>query len=109
MTGRTGELVADKFRRAKWPSHVRIYQRQMRSIAWLHLSGSAVKVLLELASLERGSNNGELFLSDRRASELTGLSRNTCWRALRELVDLGFIYCSVPGGFSRKTPHAASY
>ena len=93
----------------KEPSHTRIYRRQMESIAWLHLSGSAVKVLLALATLERGSNNGELFLSDRKGAEFTGLSRNTVWRALNELLDKGFIYRTQEGGFSRKTPHAACY
>ena len=93
----------------KEPSHTRIYRRQMESIAWLHLSGSAVKVLLALATLERGSNNGELFLSDRKGAEFPGLSRNTVWRALNELLDKGFIYRTQEGGFSRKTPHAACY
>jgi|GEM_PF-1627168 len=94
---------------AKEPTHTRIYRRQMQSPAWLHLSGSAVKVLLSLASLEKGENNGAVFLSDRKGSELTGLSRNTVWKALRELVDKGFIYCSEQGGFRRKTAYAACY
>ena len=78
----------------KEPSHTRIYRRQMESIAWLHLSGSAVKVLLALATLERGSNNGELFLSDRKGAEFTGLSRNTgAKRAARQ-----GLYLPHPGG-----------
>jgi hypothetical protein len=68
-----------------------------------------VKVLLQVAMLERGTKNGELFLSDRMGAQLTWLSRNTVWRGLRELQDKGFIYCSVPGGFSRKTAHAACF
>ncbi|HVR91458.1 MAG TPA: helix-turn-helix domain-containing protein [Novosphingobium sp.] len=98
-----------KFSRGKEPSHVRIYSRQIKSIAWQHLSGSAVKVLLALASLERGENNGAVFLSDRKGAEMTGLTRNTVRKGLRELIELGFVYCSQRGAFSRKTPHAASY
>jgi Helix-turn-helix domain len=101
--------MADKFRRAKVPRHVRIYHRQMQSDAWLHLTGSAVKVLLTLAVLEKGDNNGEFFLSARTGAEKTGLGKNAVNRALHELQDKGFIYCAERGGFSRKTPHAACW
>lgn len=101
--------MADKFRRAKVARHVRIYHQQMRSIAWRHLSGSAVKVLLELATLENGDNNGEFFLSTRKGAEWTGLGKNAVNRALHELQEKGFIYCAEKGGFSRKTPHAACW
>lgn len=93
----------------KEPSHVRIYHRKMRSLAWRHLSPSAVKTLLALASLERGDNNGEVYLSDRKGAEMTGLARNTVRKSLTELEAKGFIYCSERGSFDRKTPHAASY
>ncbi len=101
--------MADKFRRAKVPRHVRIYHRQMQSDAWRHLSGSGVKVLLALAALEKGDNNGEFFLSARKGAEITGLGKNAVNRALHELQDKGFIYCATRGGFSRKTPHAACW
>ncbi len=101
--------MADKFRRAKTPRHVRIFHRQMESVAWRHLTGTAVKLLLALARLEKGENNGEFFLSVRKACEITGLSKNAVNRAFHELMDKGFIYCSESGGFSRKTPHAACW
>lgn len=81
----------------------------MRSDAWRSLSGSAVKVLLALAALEKGDNNGEFFLSARTGAELTGLGKNAVNRALHELQEKGFIYCAERGGFSRKTPHAARW
>ncbi|MBS0253627.1 MAG: helix-turn-helix domain-containing protein [Proteobacteria bacterium] len=101
--------MADKFRQAKVPRHVRIYHRQMQSIAWKHLTGGASKVLLALATLEKGDNNGQFFMSTRTGAEWTGLSKNAVHRALQELQDKGFIYCAERGGFSRKTPHAASW
>lgn len=101
--------MSDKFRRAQTSRHIRIYHRQMQSEAWLHLSGSAVKVLLALAVLEKGDNNGEFFLSVRTGAERTGLGKDAVNRALHELQDKGFIYCATPGGFSRKTPHAACW
>lgn len=101
--------MADRFRRAKVPRHVRIYHRQLQSEAWQHLSGSGAKVLLALAALEKGDNNGDFFLSTRTGADRTGLGKNAVNRALHELQDKGFIYCAVPGGFSRKTPHAACW
>ena len=101
--------MADKLRRAKVPRHIRIYHRQMQSEAWRHLSGSGVKVLLALAALEKGDNNGEFFLSARTGAEITGLGKNAVNRALHELQQKGFIYCAVRGAFSRKTPHAACW
>jgi len=101
--------MADKFRRAFTPPHVRIYNRQMQSIAWKHLTGSAVKVLMTLASFEKGANNGEFFMSVRSGAERSGLSKDTVNRALHELMGKGFIYCTERGGFSRKTPHAACW
>ncbi|QUM73778.1 helix-turn-helix domain-containing protein [Sphingopyxis granuli] len=101
--------MSDKFRRAQTSRHIRIYHRQMQSEAWRHLSGSAVKVLLALAVLEKGDNNGAFFLSVRTGAERTGLGKDAVNRALHELQDKGFIYCATPGGFSRKTPHAACW
>jgi hypothetical protein len=101
--------VSDKLRRATTSRHIRIYHRQMQSEAWRHLSGSGVKVLLAMAALEKGDNNGEFFLSVRTGAEKTGLGKDAVNRALRELQDKGFIYCATPGGFSRKTPHAACW
>lgn len=99
----------DKFRSARVPRHIRIYHDQLNSVAWKRLSGGAVKVLLALASLELGENNGAFFMSARKGAELTGLGKNAVCRALRELQEKGFIYCAELGGFSRKTPHAARY
>lgn len=101
--------MADKFRQAKVPRHVRIFHRQMQSEAWRHMTGSAVKVLLAMASLENGDNNGAFFLSARTGAKMTGLGKNAVNRALHEVQDKGFVYCAEPGGFSRKTPHAACW
>ena len=89
--------------------HVRIYRRQMASLAWRHLSPSAVKTLLAFALLEDGENNGRIYFSDRKGAEMTGLNRKTVRGALQELEAAGFIYCTERGSFDRKTPHAACY
>lgn len=89
--------------------HVRIFQKQMGCAAWRDLSGSAVKVLLAMGLFENGENNGEFFCGERSLAEMTGLSRNTVRRSLRELIEHDFIYCSERGSFDRKVRHAACY
>ena len=98
-----------KGQQRKERKHVRIYQQQIGTAAWRSLSGSAVKVWVAMGMFETGDNNGEFFCGVRTLAEMTGLSRNTVCKAIAELQDKGFIYCSEPGGFSRKTRHAAKY
>lgn len=96
-------------RAKKTPRYTRIFRRQMQSIAWQHLSGSGVKVLLAIASFDWGGNNGEIFFSDRTGAQMTGLSRNTVRRSIDELMEKGFVYRTEAGGFNRKVRHAATY
>jgi len=101
-----GQTSWDRKREKK---HVRAYKDQIDSPAWREASGSAIKVMLAMGLFENGDNNGDIHFSDRIGAEMTGLSRNTVRRSLNELIALGFIYCNERGGFSRKTPHAATY
>ena len=98
-----------KSQQAKEGKHVRVYRKQMNTAAWREASGSAVKVMLAMMLFDNGENNGAIYFSDRVGAEMTGLSRNTVWKALRQLQELGFAYCTERGGFSRKTRHAACY
>jgi hypothetical protein len=99
--------MADKWRQKKEPKHVRVYAFLMSTVAWQHLSGSAVKVLLALMSRDDGSRNGILSFSCREAGEASGLSDRTAWRCLQELQEKGFIECTEKGAFSRKVQHAS--
>jgi DNA-binding MarR family transcriptional regulator len=101
--------MADKWRRKKEPRHIRLYHSITESEAWRHLSGNAIKVLIALARFDDGSSNGELFFSERTGASAAGLSRNTVRRALRELIDKGFIAQTKPGAFNRNTLLAATY
>jgi len=53
-----------------------------------------------------GSNNGQIALSVRDASENCKMSKNTASRAFKELQERGFIELRTPGAFSRKVRHA---
>src|SRR5215217_4275518 len=81
----------------------------LRSPAWHELSPVAAKILLHVMSLYNGSNNGRLAVSCRVAAQVGHCSKDTGAAALRELVAKGFLEVAMPGGFSRKTPHATEY
>lgn len=68
-----------------------------RSAAWRSLSGSAIKVWVELRSRYNGGNNGKLTLSLDEAARLLGLGKATVSRALDELTAKGFIELRVRG------------
>jgi hypothetical protein len=71
----------------------------VQSLAWRSLSGSAVKVFLELRSRFNGGNNGDLSVSYTDAAKLLGLSKSTVSRAFRELEAKGFIVNTSPGSW----------
>lgn len=68
-----------------------------RSEAFRSLSGSAVKVWIELRSRFNGRNNGTLALSMDEAARLLGIGKATAKRAFEELRDKGFIVMTKRG------------
>jgi hypothetical protein len=81
----------------------------LQSPAWRLLSPVARSVLIELAAVYNGSNNGRLALSARDAAKRVRCSKNTAARAFVELIQKGFVDLCSCGHFDRKTPHAAEY
>ena len=67
------------------------------SPAWQSLSVGARALYVELKKLYNGTNNGDLYLSVRRAGELLGCGKNTADRWFAELEERGFIKKAVPG------------
>ncbi len=63
----------------------------VQSDAWRALSGSALKVLIELYSRFNGKNNGNLCLSYADAAKKLGIGHATIKRAFVELQEKGFI------------------
>ncbi|TSB03971.1 helix-turn-helix domain-containing protein [Sphingorhabdus contaminans] len=98
--------MANALRRKAEPRHIRLYHSITGTVAWAHLSGNAIKVLFALVRIDDGSKNGQIFYSDRQAALDTGLSRNTCIKAFRELVEKGFLCIVEKGHFDRKVRHA---
>ena len=61
------------------------------SAAWRSLSGSAMKVWIELRTRYNGRNNGDLSLSLDEAARLLKMGKATVLRAYQELEEKGFI------------------
>ena len=89
--------------------HVRLYTWLLDSPAYLALSCPARAVLIEIAKIYDGMNNGRIALSVRRAAERCNIARGTATRAFRDLEQLGFIECVTKGAFSRKVQHATEW
>ena len=69
----------------------------VKSLAWRSLTGSALKVLIELYSRYNGQNNGTLCLSFADAKKKLGIGNATIKRAFVELQNKGFIRLTEPG------------
>lgn len=81
----------------------------LNSLAWKALKASSRAVYVVLAQRYNGSNNGRIALSARDAADLCNINKDTATKAFRELIELGFIECATPGGFSRKVRHATEW
>lgn len=76
----------------------------LNSCAYRALSPNARALLVELAMLENGSNNGSLYLSIRDAGDRIGVVDLTAVRkAFDELQELGFIAMTEESHFHVKT------
>jgi hypothetical protein len=62
------------------------------SKAWKAMSPAARIIYLAIKHnyIREANNNGRLYLAGRKGSEQTGLSRNTVWKCIHELIHYGF-------------------
>lgn len=77
----------------------------LKSHAWRHLSGAAVKVFLELHTRFNGSNNGKVRLSYAEAAQALGMGKATVQRAFRDLQDKGFLVLVREGNWYHRQAH----
>lgn len=90
--------------------HIRLHHYLLNSPAWRALMPGPRALLMELYALYNGSNNGDLFLSEREAAKRCGVKhKNTAAKWFRELEDKGFIRPKVRGSFNVKVPTATAW
>jgi DNA-binding transcriptional MocR family regulator len=68
-----------------------------KSPAFRSLSGSALKVFIEVRTRFHGGNNGDLSLSMDEAAQLLGIGKATAQRAFAELEAKGFLKMTRKG------------
>ena len=83
--------------------------RLIDSAAWADLGGTAAKLLLYLARLYNGANNGDLCLAERAAADAIGVRRGAAAAAFDELEAHGFIVATRRGAFQVKVRVATSW
>ena len=82
---------------------VRLDHRILRSPQYRSLTPNARALLVEVAMMENGSNNGTMFLSTRDAAARMGVADpHTAAKAFDELETAGFIACTFRGTIAVK-------
>lgn len=94
----TGRSTTERF--------VKLDYGLLRSAAYRRLSPRARALLVEVALLYDGSNNGRLGLGVRAAATALGSAPGTAGGALRELEQAGFICATRKWLFDQKSPEA---
>lgn len=95
--------------RGKDHSFLRLPHFLLQSKEFAALSAVAVKLLLDMAKLYRGSNNGNLSMAWSRLSEEGWSSEATMRRARDELLQSGFLLCTRHGNRKRCGLYAISW
>lgn len=78
--------------------YVALYHCVLRSQAYANLSAHAVKLLNDLLSQYYGSNNGDFNATYTTMQKRGWRSKGTLSRAIKELLETGFIEVSKQGG-----------
>jgi hypothetical protein len=98
-------LPMGKSKRTSEGQYLPLPYAQLKSDAWRSLSGSAVRLWLELHTRYNGGNNGNLRLSFAEAGELLGMGKATVQRAYAELVAKGFLVLEREGNWYNRRAH----
>lgn len=103
MTRKRNTGRPDATGRSRISRFVRLDHRLLRGNAYRGLSPNARALLVELAMLDNGGNNGSLYLSVRDAAARMGVADLTAAsRAFDELAEMGFIEMTQEGHFNVK-------
>lgn len=93
----------DSWTFAKLPHHI------LESREYAVLSGSAVKLLIDLLGQFRGQNNGDFTIAWSVLRQRGWRSRDTLYRARTELLDGGWIIQTRQGGKHRCSLYAITW
>lgn len=96
--------------RNRWEGrYVALPYAMLRSAAWESLTPVERAAYVEAASTYDGHNNGFLAVPARRVADRLGIGKSTAARALRLLVEKGFLEVTRESAFNMKERKAAEY
>ena len=81
----------------------------MRSVAWRSLKPLARAAYLEICFGYDGENNGRIQMGARTLGERLGIDKATASRAIKELVEKGFLETAKKSAFSIKLKQVSEY
>ncbi len=81
----------------------------LNSPSWEGLSAQARAVLIQIAKRYNGGNNGALAASVRNLATECRINKDTAGKAVKELLEAGFLELAQAGAFTHKMRHAAEY
>lgn len=89
--------------------YVAIQESMMRTAAFKSLTAVEQAAYVQVKRRFNGMNNGRLGVSARILAGNLNTSKDTAMRALRRLVEVGFLEVVTPSGFCRKNRLATEY
>lgn len=102
-------MSRSKYKRKGAQKHVRLYEWLLRSPAWRALTPNERAAYIELKRRYDGFNNGRIGLGERELAMSLNIGRDTARRALRGLIEKGFVSIATPSGFNRKDRTATEW
>jgi len=81
----------------------------LHSSSYKELSCAARSVLIEIAAIYDGKNNGRIAAGVRWLAERCKIGRDTASRAIQELEDAGFIVTTEKGSFRNHAKRASEF
>jgi hypothetical protein len=82
--------------------YVQLHEYIARSYAWSRLPPLAKCAWLEIGFIYNGSNNGKLGVSSRALGEALGVTHPAAAKAIRDLIQWGFLEQRKSSSFSQK-------
>lgn len=87
--------------KGKSHDYLQLFTFMLESAEFSALSGSAIKLLLDVGARYKGSNNGDLSIVWKDLRRRGWSSQGTVHRAKTELLASGFLICTRHGGKNR--------
>jgi hypothetical protein len=100
--------MAKKPKARGYEPHVRLQKHELDCAAYRSLSSDARSLLVEFRRIYNGREN-RIYMSVRQAMDRMNVGQRPAQRALKELLDRGWIRVIEQGSFRRKVRHATVY